>query len=59
MSHLTLLNLLAEVLHRDIGQHIACEVGKDGVDTLQRIEGSRQVVVVLNLCSVLCAYQAE
>ncbi len=58
-SYLTGLDLLLEVLGRDIHPHIARQVDQDGRDALQGIEHGGQVVVVLDLRGVLRAAQAE
>ena len=58
-SDLPGLDLLFEVLHRNVGPHVPREVDEDGVDALHVVEDGRQVVVVLDLRGVLRAAQPQ
>ena len=57
--YLTGLDLLLEILHRDIHPDIAVEVDDNRVDTTHRIKQRTQPVIVGNLGGVLLALQAE
>ena len=58
-SHLAGLDLLFEVLHRDIHPEVAVEIDNDGIDATNSIEDGRQRVVVTNLSRILFALQAQ
>ena len=53
------LDLLLEVLHRDIHPEVAVQVNHNGVDTRHRIEHTAQMVVVRNLRRPLLALQSQ
>ncbi len=56
--HLACLDLLFEILHGDVGPHIATEINEDNIDAFAVVEIGRHVVVVLNLGGVLKAFQS-
>ena len=58
-TNLALLNLLFEILHRDIHPEVAIQIDDDGVDATHSIKDSTQPVVVRNLCGPLFALQSE
>ena len=53
------LDALLEILHRNIGPHVAAEVDENGVDAFERVEQRRQIVVMLDLGGVLRAGQPQ
>ena len=48
-ANFTRLDLLLEVVHGDVGPHVAIEVEENVVDALHAIKNSSQLVVVFNL----------
>ena len=58
-AHLTLLDLLLEIVHGDIHPEVAVKVDDDGVDTTHGIEDGSQPVVVGDLSGVLLTLETE
>src|SRR5687767_5831070 len=58
-AYLTLLQLLPEEFHRDIGPHITAEIKQDRIDPSHGIEPGSQVIIMLDLGSVLGALKFE
>ena len=58
-ANFTSLDLLLEIIHRDIHPEVAIEVDDDGIDTTHGIEDSTQPVVVGNLSRELLALKAQ
>ena len=53
------LDLLTEVLHRDVLPEVAVKVDNDRVDALHGIENGAKAVVVAYLSRVFLAFEAE
>ena len=58
-AHLTLLDLLLEVIHGDIHPEVAVKVDDNRVDAAHGIKDGAQPVVVRYLCRVLLALQPQ
>ncbi len=58
-TNLTSLDLLLEVIHRDIHPEVTVQVDDDGVDTADGIKDSTQMIIVANLSSILLALQTQ
>ena len=58
-AHLTLLNLLLEVLHRDIHPYVPTEVYEDRRDPLEAIQERRKVIIIRDLGRILLQPHTE
>ena len=53
------LDLLLEILHRDITPDVAVEIDQDGADPFQVVEESSHVIVVIDLGGGLKSFQSQ